>query len=235
MLQLSDFHFSWAVPLALLDEAVTRGLAEEPDLICLTGDFVTGVVDDLHSGEYGRILSRLTRAAPTYAVFGNHDGGLWSRAQPGGGYGDTGEVRRLLEGCGVRVLHNDSVEVQVAGARQALTLAGVGDLWSDGVEGALAFSRVDHAMPVVLLAHNPDSKDLVQDHVWDLMLSGHTHGGQVVLPLVGAAFAPVVDKRYVGGLGSWGSSRQIHVSRGVGNLWGVRFGCRPEVNLVVVG
>ncbi len=65
------------------------------------------------------------------------------------------------------------------------------------------------------------------------MLSGHTHGGQVILPFDGPRFAPVMDKRYVAGLGMWGE-RQIHVSRGVGNLHGVRFRCRPEINLLTL-
>src|SRR5437868_2332190 len=78
------------------------------------------------------------------------------------------------------------------------------------------------------------SKDMLGAFDWDLMLSGHTHGGQVIIPFDGPRFAPVVDKRYVAGLRPWGS-RQIHVSRGVGNLGGVRFGCRPEVSLLKVG
>ena len=87
---------------------------------------------------------------------------------------------------------------------------------------------------VVLLAHNPDSKDILGAYPWDLMLSGHTHGGQVIVPFDGPRFAPVEDKRYVAGLKPWGT-RQIHVSRGVGNVGGVRFRCRPEVSLLSVG
>ena len=68
---------------------------------------------------------------------------------------------------------------------------------------------------------------------WDLMLSGHTHGGQIIVPLYGAPFHAVSDRRYMAGLKPWGS-RQIHVTRGVGNLLGVRFNCRPEVSLLEV-
>jgi hypothetical protein len=82
-----------------------------------------------------------------------------------------------------------------------------------------------------LLAHNPDSKDILGAYPWDLMLCGHTHGGQVRLPIVGPAFAPVRDKRYVEGLKPW-NDRLIFVTRGVGNYVGVRFNCRPEVSLL---
>jgi len=140
-------------------------------------------------------------------------------------------LRKLLEHSGIQLLHNTSTHVQVRSA--GLTLVGLGDLWAEEIEQARAFSALDAGIPVVLLSHNPDSKDVLGNYPWDLMLSGHTHGGQVIIPFDGPRFAPVMDKRYVGGLGTWGF-RQIRVSRGVGSLGGVRFRCRPEVNLLVV-
>jgi hypothetical protein len=86
---------------------------------------------------------------------------------------------------------------------------------------------------VLLLAHNPDSKEEVANRPWDLMLSGHTHGGQLRIPAVGAPFAPVRDHRYVAGLLPW-RDRWIHVTRGVGNLHGLRLNCRPEISLLSV-
>ena len=112
-------------------------------------------------------------------------------------------------------------------------MVGVADLWSREIEAERAFASVDPHHPVVLLSHNPDSKDVLGAYPWDLMLSGHTHGGQVILPITGPGFAPVRDKRYVAGLKPWGS-RQIHVTRGVGNVGGVRFRCRPEVSLLLI-
>lgn len=229
ILQLSDLHLSWCVPLSLIDSAISLGLNQKPDLICLTGDFITGL-EDLSTGAYARALSRLSMAAPTFAVLGNHDGGIWARAM--GGYSDHGAVEKLLEQSGIHLLHNASRRVQIQNA--GLTLVGLGDLWADEIEPERAFSGLDAELPVVLLSHNPDSKDTLATYPWDLMLSGHTHGGQVIVPFDGPRFAPVQDKRYVAGLGAWGS-RQIHVSCGVGNLGGVRFRCRPEVSLSTLG
>jgi predicted MPP superfamily phosphohydrolase len=229
ILHLSDLHLSPVVPLSLIESAVTLGLAQKPDLVCLTGDFITGS-EDLSSGAYARVLSRLSDHAPTFAVLGNHDGGSW--AHMSWGYPDHRVVEGLLDRSRIELLHNRAIRVQVRASM--LSIVGVGDLWSDEIEKARAFSGLDLRVPIVLLSHNPDSKDVLGSALWDLMLSGHTHGGQVILPFQGPRYAPVEDKRYVAGLKAWGA-RLIHVTRGVGSLGGVRFRCRPEVSLLVVG
>ncbi|MCV4655473.1 phosphodiesterase, partial [Escherichia coli] len=78
---------------------------------------------------------------------------------------------------------------------------------------------------------NPDSKEVMRDEPWDLMLCGHTHGGQLRVPLVGEPFAPVEDKRYVAGLNAFGE-RHIYTTRGVGSLYGLRLNSRPEVTML---
>ena len=96
ILHLSDLHASSVVPHKLLAHAVDLGLRLEPDLVCLTGDYVTGRLTE--SQRYARLLGRLAEAAPTYASFGNHDGGSW--VGPRGGSPDLGPVRALLESAG---------------------------------------------------------------------------------------------------------------------------------------
>ena len=226
ILQLSDFHASHVVPFSLIDKAVDLGLEAKPDVICLTGDFVTNA-QDFDQAEYTRILRRLSSVAPTFACLGNHDGGIWSIKI--GGFEDTSVVRDLLSAANVSLLHNRSELLHVRG--QSIRLAGVGDLWTHEVDGDLAFQGARPGEPTVLLAHNPDSKDELVDRPWDVMLSGHTHGGQVLVPLVGTRFVPVRDKRFIAGLKAW-NGRQIYVSRGVGNVGGVRVNCRPEVTVL---
>jgi len=228
LLHLSDLHASLVVPLSMIQNAITVGLNQAPDLICLTGDFIT-FRHDFDARAYVSALKRLTAAAPTFAVLGNHDGGSWARYRRGNA--DHTFVERMLEEGGVRLLHNRSERVPIRNER--LTLVGVGDLWSKEIDGCKAFAEAAGEEPVVLLAHNPDSKELLGSFPWDLMLSGHTHGGQVIVTHDGARYAPVADKRYVAGLKPWGS-RQIHVTRGVGNVGGVRFRCRPEVSTLVI-
>lgn len=225
---VSDLHASPEVPDRFLRRAVEQTLAEAPDLICVTGDFVTRELAD--PAGYRDLLKPLAAAAPTYACLGNHDGGAW--AGPWGGYPDTQAVRRLLRQAGMILLHNQAAHVQVRG--QTLQLAGVGDLWSEELDASMAFLGVDRSLPTVVLAHNPDSKKHLADKPWSLMLSGHTHGGQLALPVLGTPFAPVRDHAYVHGLNPW-RDRWIHTTSGVGNLHGFRFNCRPEVAILTLG
>jgi uncharacterized protein len=226
ILHLSDFHASPVVPFSLIENSVELGLQAKPDVICLTGDFVTDATP-FDEAEYARILRRLSSAAPVFATLGNHDGGRWGASVHG--LKDSSRVCALLRAASVPLLHNRSEVVRVRD--QFIRFAGVPDLWSDGVDGVLTFADVPADDPAILLAHNPDTKDVLADRPWDLMLSGHTHGGQVVLPLVGARFVPIRDKRFIAGLKQW-NGRQVYVTRGVGNIDGVRVNCRPEVTIL---
>jgi predicted MPP superfamily phosphohydrolase len=231
LLQLSDFHASEEVSLDFIGQAVRAGLALKPDLICLTGDFITWRYEQF--GRYAEVLKPLADAAPTYAVLGNHDGGRWVGTA---GYSDTSHVRELLAKSRIELLHNQSVQTQICG--ESIALVGVGDLWAEELDSARAFSSVaanqtDTRPKIILLAHNPDSKDRIARERWDLMLSGHTHGGQCDLVFFGTPFAPVRDRRFVRGLHRW-NDRWIHISAGVGNLHGVRFNCRPDIALLTL-
>jgi len=228
ILHLSDFHVSDVVGLDYVNRAVTRALAAcRPDLVCLTGDFITTKWENWT--RYAQILGRLAQAAPTMAVLGNHDGGLW--ASHAGGYDDHELVESMLASAGVRLLHNEHMIFEARGWK--LHIVGVGDFWAEEIEARFAFAALDPALPTLVLSHNPDSKSELQRYRWDLMLSGHTHGGQLSLPWIGTPFAPVRDHRYVAGLKPW-RDRWIHVTKGIGNVHGMRFNCRPEVSVLTL-
>jgi hypothetical protein len=228
LLHLSDLHASSVVPLGFIAKAVELGLRSEPDLICVTGDFITGTCDDTTS--YASVLSKLSGRAPTFACLGNHDGGQWAGIR--GGYDDTRRVRELLARSEIDLLHNAARLVSVRDWK--LRLVGVGDLWAEELDAAAAFgSAAPDGAVTILLSHNPDSKSRLASQAWELMLCGHTHGGQLRLPLLGTPFAPVRDKAFVEGLHRW-KDRWIHITRGVGNLLGFRFNCRPEVSVLTL-
>jgi len=229
LLHLSDFHLSSVVPLEFIAESVNLGLAEKPDVIVLTGDFFTGRPATIDS--YAAVLARFAAAAPTFACLGNHDGGRW--AERSGGMGTIDRVLTLLGAARITCLLNESCRIAVRG--RPLQLIGVGDLWAGMCNPGKAFGVTPprNGAGRVVLNHNPDAKDLLHPFDWDVMLSGHTHGGQVRLPFLGAPFAPVRDKRFIEGLYRW-ENRWMHITAGVGNLHGIRFNCRPKVSVVTL-
>ncbi len=230
VLHLSDLHASDHVPFSMIEEAIELGLEGKPDLACLTGDFITRVMRD--AAAFTAVLSRLSAAVPSFASFGNHDGGRWARRH--GGHPGLSVVSGALEAAGIVCLRNEAQLTKVG--EQTVHLVGVGDLWAGDVDGEAAFGAVTPpaGTPTVVLAHNPDTRDRIERYPWDVMLSGHTHGGQVIIPVVGyAPFVPVYDARFLEGLQEW-KGRQIYVTRGVGSLLGVRLACRPEVSLLTL-
>ena len=228
ILHLSDLHASFLVPMPLIEQAIAMGLEQRPDIICVTGDFISyrGDFDPEH---YIHLLSRLSRAAPTYAVLGNHDGGAW--AAPRLGYPEHRIVEEMLARSGIRLLHNRPETIRIGNSD--LAVVGVGDLWNNEIDTRAAFSGVHPRTPTLLLSHNPDSKEVLANVPWDVMLCGHTHGGQVLIPFMGPQYAPVADRRFTAGLRGW-RGRQIFVTRGVGSIGAVRFRCRPEVSILTL-
>jgi predicted MPP superfamily phosphohydrolase len=235
VLHLSDLHLSHAVSLKYLEEALKLGLEQSPDLCMISGDFIT---DRPEAGEllkYGKLLGHFAAKVPTFACLGNHDGGTWSANR--GGFRSTDAVKNLLRSAKVKLLENEKYEIFVKG--QKIDLVGLGDLWSGNCLphsclDRLSVSSPKKRKPIILLNHNPDAKEALSEYRWDLMLSGHTHGGQFKIPVENLApFAPVKDRTMVDGLFNW-KGRIIHITRGVGNLYGIRLNCRPEISLLKV-
>jgi predicted MPP superfamily phosphohydrolase len=227
LLHLSDLHASDVVALDFISRAITLGLEFKPDLIFVTGDFVTSRYDQFEA--YARVLRRLPAAAPTFACLGNHDGGAWVRWR--GGYHDTDIVGNFVQASGIELMHNRSKTLEINNWK--LHVVGVGDLWAHECEPAKAFASTPADATTLLLSHNPDSKERLRPFPWHAVFCGHTHGGQFRMPVIGTPFAPVKDKRFIAGLYQW-EDRWLHISKGIGNVHGLRFNCRPEVSLITL-
>ena len=228
LLHLSDLHLSEVVPLDFIRRAIRMGLAGAPDLVCITGDFITHELRQ--RAAYAEVLRELSQRAPTYACLGNHDGGRWAGHR--GASLDSVAMQAFLAEAGIVCLLNQAARVRVAG--QDVVLVGLGDLWAGELDPVQAFGAApDGGTPRLILCHNPDAKAQLEAYRWDVLLCGHTHGGQLRLPLLGTPFAPVQDQRHVSGLYRW-SGRWLYVSAGVGNLHGLRLNCPPEVALLTL-
>lgn len=218
---LSDLHVSPLVPVWWLERAVEAALGLNADLIALGGDFLD---DDVHfTPLLGGILRPLRAPDGVFGVLGNHDHYV-------GAHG----VRTQLAIGGVHELLNESIEIVRGKCR--LRIGGVGDLEGDAIDFDRVFAGVPADVPRVVLSHDPDVFAYWPDPVrLDLMLSGHTHGGQAWLPILGPPYVPSqFGFRYLQGLMREGD-RQLYVGRGVGAS-GVpfRWRCPPELTDVVL-
>ncbi len=226
---LTDTHHGPGVPLSYLEHVVALTNDLHPDLVVLGGDYVQrsrylqGRGGHRHYIEPGiAVLAGVRAPLGRFAVLGNHD-----RKE------STMLTRRALAGHDLVELTNTGVWLERGGSR--LRLCGVDDLATGrpNLRAALGDARQDDAC--LLLSHNPDFVERIRDPRVDLVLSGHTHGGQVVLPIFGPPVtASRYGRKYVHGLVQ-GPTARVYVSRGVGTIGPpIRFGAPPEVTLLTL-
>jgi predicted MPP superfamily phosphohydrolase len=214
---------------AYLAEAVDLAQAQHPDLIVLTGDFVHKGFRHVHA--VARVLSRLQAPLGVFAVLGNHDfsvrNALGLRRFPR----LHQAVADALNSRGIRVLHNETVTFTRDNG--CLHLTGVADLWSKVCDLDHAFQGLTAGAPRIVLAHNPRTIERLNGHRCDLMLSGHTHGGQINLPRLGRVTLSGKSKRFAAGMYHHDNSL-LYVNKGVGFGIPIRYGVRPEVALMIL-
>jgi hypothetical protein len=214
VVQLTDIHHGLFLPLQDVMEAVEMANRLNPDVVALTGDFVT--YSRAYIEPVAEVLGRLRAKHGVFAVLGNHDFRVGADL-----------VARALRREGMEVLRNRHSLLRLHG--HPLTVAGIDDLWYRA-DLNRALQGVHSDAPVLLLSHNPKILRRAAHHRVNLVLSGHTHGGQVRLPVVDG-----ILKRRALGNGSnagWGSLgvTQIYVSRGIGTVvLPLRFRCPAEI------
>ncbi len=217
---LTDIHhgpFTW---LSYVKAIVARTNALKPDVIVLGGDYIH--TDAKYIAPVFETLGSLSAPLGVYGVLGNHDH-----------YHGAAECSAAMSAAGLVELTNSGVWLKKAGQR--FRIAGLGDYWEDiqDLDAALDDCRSEETC--LLLSHNPDPIEDITDGRVGLMLSGHTHGGQVVLPLVGPPYIPSqYGRKYMRGFVATPTS-QVFVSRGLGTITPpLRFSCRPEINLLTL-
>jgi len=226
--QLTDLHMDGHVPIGYLRRVIDRVNASKPDVVLVTGDVVNHTMEWIDPA--AELLSGLL--APTFVSFGNHDYAA-GYAQPGPATFLADPLQRRLERAGCGVLRNRAVRLERGQDR--LFIVGIEDLWSTRFSPAAAFAGIDGTeQTVIAMSHNPDSAPHVVPFSPKLILAGHTHGGQIRVPLLGAPILPLIDRRFDQGLFALENGCQMYVSRGVGFLMRARFCCRPEVPIFVL-
>ena len=223
---LSDFHFSRKIPDSYIERVVRRTNRLEPDVVALTGDFVQSGYRYVRG--MGRLLAQLRAPLGVYAVLGNHDYSI--RLQGVQRHRRlAGAVRDALESHGIHVLQNQWRHL-VAG-RGGVAVVGLDELWAGRCDADAAMAWVPDDAVRIVLAHNPLSLERLNGHSCELMLSGHTHGGQVHLPGLGRLFLSRRMRRYAAGIHRSGTT-WLYVNKGIGFHHRIRYNVRPEIALV---
>jgi uncharacterized protein len=245
LVQLSDFHYDGLrLSEAMLEEAIAVSNEAEADLILLTGDYVTDDPTPIH--QLVLRLKHLQSRCGIYAVLGNHDIHYnHSKA----------EITAAFTSIGVHVLWNEIAYP----LGQELPIVGLADYWSGEFNPAPVMNQLDPATPRIVLSHNPDTAKILEQWRVDLQLSGHTHGGHIVIP----GFGPLVvyykkllkqipkklrrwvkfwlgDCSKVVRYWEWSqgfhqvANNQLYVNRGLGTYRPGRLFCPPEVTVITL-
>jgi predicted MPP superfamily phosphohydrolase len=217
---LSDFHCDSERSVQRTAQAAQALLAERPDVVCLTGDYITARPQKW-AAPCAEALSSLTQVeGGVFAVLGNHD--HWS--------GFPHIVVGALRDVGINVLDNHTVPLKVD---RSVWLVGLGDRCVNKHDCASALRRTPSKALKILLIHEPDYAD-ESPAGFALQLSGHSHGGQIKVPGLPPIHTPKYARHYREGL-EHGPRHPIYVTRGIGTMGiPMRFGCPPEVTVLEI-
>ena len=220
---ISDIHVgSWGVDDRKLRLIIERTNQQQPAMIVILGDFMTGngtFRQRVEPEVFGPVLKDLRAPLGVYSVLGNHD---W--------WGDAPRLRRALEANGIKVLEDEVVEVPVQG--RAVWLAGLADLWTRPQRIEQTIAKTPVGAPIIALTHNPDIFPRVPQRV-PLLLAGHTHAAQIHFPLIG----PIVQPSNYGYVRAhyYENNHHLFVTSGIGNsIIPLRFGATPEIVLLTI-
>ena len=225
--QITDIHFGPYMDQELLGRGIALAQEFQPDVVTLTGDFVShplgrrnGLAGARHAEPCADVFARW-KGVPMLAVLGNHD--HWN---------DANIVAGALGERGIRVLRNGSQAMEREGKR--LWIAGIDDLLDGAPDLGKTLAGIPENEATVLMAHEPDFADYAARFPVDLQLSGHSHGGQVRIPGIGPLILPPLAHKYYTGLNRVGRL-QVYTSWGIGVINPpVRLNCPPEVSLITL-
>lgn len=227
--QLTDFHYDPHFTLLPIEAGVRIVGTLRPDIVVLTGDFVTApLMGGLHRSSKipgidacAALLAGLHAPLGIFGVLGNHDE-----------YYNPKRVIAPLNDAGIHILRNQVIPVERDGKR--LWMAGINDVIFGEPDPGQALRSIPPGEATILLCHEPDFADDALQYAVDLQLSGHSHGGQVVLPVAGALYLPPMARKYPRGLRDLGKLA-VYTSRGIGTVRvPLRLHCPPEVTLITL-
>jgi uncharacterized protein len=223
IVQISDIHMGGWMNPERLQRVADLVIAQKPDVLLITGDFLKGrsFTEAAKQGikDLIKILRPLAAAIPSFAVLGNHDY-----------HTNPDAIRKMLRLCKITDLTNAVFTVTRNGG--SLHLCGVDDVRHGDVRLHDVLAQLGENNAAILLAHEPDFADIsAATGKFDLQISGHTHGGQIVVPFYGPPVLPLSGRKYPSGLYKVGDMFQ-YTNRGVGtDRLAIRINCPPEITI----
>lgn len=219
IMQLSDLHVGRTIKKSFVETLVARINAQNPNIVVITGDLVDHNLDAIKKD-----LSPLQKlSAPAYFILGNHEY-----------FHGATEIIAHMRSLGITVLLNESLRIEEGDVR--FNLIGLTDVLGERIaeypmDIEKAYKETDPALPCIVLAHQPKTILRLEKRACDLMLSGHTHGGQI-FPF---GLLVMLDQPYLSGLHRHDTQKQIFVSRGAG-YWGppLRVLAPSEISKIVI-
>lgn len=220
IVQITDVHLYPLTQPEVVKKSVLMANELNPDLVVLTGDYVWQDLDAIY--ELAPIFAGLDAKYGIFSTLGNHD--YWL---------DADVITRAMESAGLPVLINQGVSIQQG--KGSIFIAGLDDGWSGNPDLDETLDGANSSEPVILLCHEPDLADRYsQDGRVDVQLSGHTHGGQIRLPGIGALVLPYLGRKYDIGLYRV-NEMLLYTNRGLGVISEpVRFNCPPEISQFIL-
>lgn len=218
ILHLTDLHLGPLVQDYFIDDVIQKSNALPKEMIVCTGDYVNKRDSSGYIDQVWPLIAKLKARYGVFNVLGNHD--HWA---------DFDRSLYWLNQTGQNIRHQAKA-IEKDGQR--IWIAGAGDLWEDKIGIDQALQNVPDNECRIVLAHNPDTADEAFQQRVDLMICGHTHGGQVKIPFIGAPILPVENKKYSSGF-IRSEKTNLFISRGIG--WAiipVRFNCYPEIAIL---
>ncbi len=224
--QISDIHMGGWMNVDRLQRVADLVIAERPDALLITGDFLFGhrftEASKRGINDLIRVLSPLAASIPSFAVLGNHD--YWTNPEA---------VREMLCRCGITDLTNTVSMLRREGGK--LHLCGLDDIRHGDVRLNHVLAQLGENSAAILLVHEPDYADTsAATGKFDLQISGHSHGGQIVVPFYGPPVLPLSGRKYPSGLYKVGNMFQ-YTNRGVWmDRLAIRLNCPPEITIFIL-
>lgn len=225
LVQFSDLHLGYQYSLSQLSNVVNRINAEQPDIVCFTGDLVDDLQTYKQSEHISPILQTIQAPLGKFSIYGNHDHG---------GYG-TQLYSAIMKQAGFQMLQNQEMRIRLIDGSE-LSIFGIDDMLLGRPEIERTLQNALPDIYTIVLVHEPDIAPLLANYPVNLQLSGHSHGGQIQIPLVGPIVTPPLAQEYIEGFYTVVKQEEreltVYVNRGLGTTRiPFRFLAKPEITV----